>query len=279
MELFAPGHRACAGCGGTIAARLFLKALGKNTIVVNATGCLEVATTMYPETSWRVPWIHVAFENTAAVAAGIDAALRTMEKRDNINIVAFAGDGGTADIGLQALSGAAERGHDIIYICYDNEAYMNTGVQRSGLTPYGAITTTSPSGKVQKKKDIPMIMSSHNISYVATASISYPRDYMKKVRKASEKKGLSYIHVHAPCPTGWGFPSEKSIEIGKLAVKSGMWILYEIEGGVFKLTHKPTKRIPVREYLTAQSRFRHLTENEIEELQKEIEDRFIRLEK
>ncbi len=276
-ELFAPGHRVCAGCGGTVAARLFLKVLGKNTIVVNATGCLEVSTTMYPETSWRIPWIHVAFENTAAVASGIDAALKKMGKREGINIVAFAGDGGTADIGFQALSGAAEREHDIIYICYDNEAYMNTGVQRSGLTPYGAMTTTSPFGKVQKKKDMPLIMSSHDIPYVATASISYPRDYMRKVKKASEKKGLSYIHVHAPCPTGWGFVNEKSIEIGRLAVASGMWVLYEIEDGVFNLNIKTRKRIPVRDYITAQSRFKHLSEEEIEGIQKEIDDRFERL--
>ena len=178
QEFLAPGHRACAGCGATIGVRLALKMLGENTVAVSATGCLEVITTPYPETSWKIPWIHVAFENAGAVASGVERALKAQGK-DDVTVVAFAGDGGTADIGLQSLSGAMERGHNLIYICYDNEAYMNTGVQRSGATPYGASTTTTPQGKEsfgenKPKKNIPMIMAAHGVPYVATASISYP---------------------------------------------------------------------------------------------------------
>ena len=182
-EFFAPGHRACAGCGATIGVRLALKVLGENTVAISATGCLEVISTPYPETAWEIPWMHVAFENAAAVASGVEAALKSQGKTDT-TVVVFGGDGGTADIGLQALSGAMERGHNLIYICYDNEAYMNTGIQRSGATPYGASTTTSPHGKEsfgedKPKKNMPMIMAAHGVPYVATASISYPEDFMK----------------------------------------------------------------------------------------------------
>jgi pyruvate ferredoxin oxidoreductase beta subunit len=272
-ELFAPGHRACAGCGGTIAIRLALKATGKNTIATEATGCMEVVSTPYPETAWRVPWIHVAFETSAAVASGVEAALKALGKKEGTNVIAFGGDGGTVDIGLQALSGAMERGHDMTYICYDNEAYMNTGVQRSGSTPYGASTTTSPAGKVSfgedvPKKDMPRIIAAHNVPYVATASVAMPLDYMEKVKKAVNTNGPAYIHVHAPCTPGWGIPTEKSIEIARLAVDTGMWVLYEIENGVEKLTYEPADRKPVLDYLKTQKRYRHLKEDTIAEIQK-----------
>ncbi|MCX7635849.1 MAG: thiamine pyrophosphate-dependent enzyme, partial [Syntrophales bacterium] len=230
-ELIARGHRACAGCGSILALRYAMKALGERTIVVTATGCMEVVTSPYPETSWRVPWIHVAFENAAAVASGIARALKVRGKTD-VKVVAIAGDGGTADIGIQALSGAAERNENIIYICYDNEAYENTGIQRSGCTPFGAWTTTTPVGKVMRgedrpKKDMPAIMAAHGIPYVATASIAYPLDLIKKVKKARDIEGTSYIHVHASCVPGWRIPENKSVEICKLAVLSGVWVLYE----------------------------------------------------
>lgn len=275
-ELLSPGHRGCAGCGASIGVRLALKALGRNTVAVSATGCLEVMTTPYPETSWEIPWIHVAFENAGAVASGVESALR-IEGKDDVNVVAFGGDGGTVDIGLQSLSGAMERGHDFIYICYDNEAYMNTGIQRSGATPFGASTTTSPQGKNsfgedKPKKNMPMIMAAHGIPYVATASISYPQDFMRKVKKAKEIKGPAYIHLHQPCTTGWGYDSSKTIEIGRLAVETGSWVLYEIENGDFNITYKPPKRKPVTDYLDAQKRFKHLQDKEKEEIQEYIDN-------
>jgi pyruvate ferredoxin oxidoreductase beta subunit len=274
-EFLAPGHRACAGCGATIGVRLALKMLGENTVAISATGCLEVITTPYPETSWEIPWMHVAFENAAAVASGVESALKSQGKTDT-TVVVFGGDGGTADIGLQALSGAMERGHNLIYICYDNEAYMNTGIQRSGSTPYGASTTTSPHGKEsfgedRPKKNMPMIMAAHGIPYIATASISYPEDFMKKVKKASEIEGPAYIHLQQPCTTGWGYSPEKTIELGRLAVETGSWILYEIEEGEFKITYRPLQRRAVKEYLNAQKRFKHLTELEKDRIQSHVD--------
>lgn len=275
-ELLAPGHRGCAGCGASIAVRLALKALGKNTVAISATGCLEVMTTPYPETAWEIPWIHVAFENAGAVASGVESALR-IQGKDDVNVVAFGGDGGTVDIGLQSLSGAMERGHNLTYICYDNEAYMNTGIQRSGATPYGATTTTSPKGKDsfgedKPKKNMPMIMAAHGIPYVATASISYPEDFMKKVKKAAEIDGPAYIHLNQPCTTGWGYDSSKTIEMGRLAVETGAWILYEIENGEFDITYRPTERKPVSEYLKPQKRFRHLNDEHIEKIQEFVDN-------
>jgi len=274
-EFLAPGHRACAGCGATIGVRLALKMLGENTVAISATGCLEVITTPYPETSWEITWMHVAFENAAAVASGVESALKSQGKTDT-TVVVFGGDGGTADIGLQALSGAMERGHNLIYICYDNEAYMNTGIQRSGSTPYGASTTTSPHGKEsfgedRPKKNMPMIMAAHGIPYIATASISYPEDFMKKVKKASEIEGPAYIHLQQPCTTGWGYSPEKTIELGRLAVETGSWILYEIEEGEFKVTYRPLQRRAVKEYLNAQKRFKHLTDLEKERIQSHVD--------
>lgn len=278
----APGVRSCAGCTEQLAVRLALAVLGKDTIVVSPTGCVEVVTSMYPETAWRIPWIHVAFENAAAVASGIEAALKALRRKGRIpdrdvNVVVFAGDGGTADIGLQALSGAMERGHNMLYICTDNEAYANTGVQRSGTTPYGASTTTAPAGKYsigkeQPKKDMVAIMAAHWIPYVATASVAYLEDYMAKVKKALQIVGPKYIHIHVPCGISWGFPSEKGIEMAELAVQTGLWVLYEVENGVITSVRKIKDRKPVDEYLKMQRRFRHLfepgREKEIEKIQR-----------
>ncbi|MDR3291249.1 MAG: pyruvate synthase subunit beta [Methanobrevibacter sp.] len=274
-ELLAPGHRGCAGCGATIGIRLALKALGRNTVAISATGCLEVITTPFPETAWEIPWIHVAFENAGAVASGVERAMKA-KGMDDVNIVAFGGDGGTADIGFQSLSGAMERGHNLTYICYDNEAYMNTGIQRSGSTPYGASTTTSPAGKKsfgedKPKKNMPLIMAAHGIPYVATASISYPEDFMRKVKKASEIDGPCYIHLNQPCTTGWGYEASKTIELGRLAVETGSWMLYEVIDGEFKLTYKPQVRKPIKEYLSAQKRFKHLQDKEIDTIQEYVD--------
>ncbi|MDO5849633.1 MAG: pyruvate synthase subunit PorB [Methanobacteriaceae archaeon] len=274
-ELLAPGHRGCAGCGASIGVRLALKALGRNTVAISATGCLEVMTTPYPETAWEIPWVHVAFENAAAVASGVERALKAQGKED-VNIVAFGGDGGTTDIGMQALSGAMERGHNLTYICYDNEAYMNTGIQRSSSTPFGASTTTSPAGKEsfgedRPKKNMAFIMAAHGVPYVATASIAYPEDFMKKVKKAAETDGPAYIHLNQPCTTGWGFKPENTIQLGRLAVESGAWGLFEIENGEFKVTYRPQNRKPVKEYLSAQKRFRHLTDEKIAQIQEFVD--------
>lgn len=242
---------------------------------------MEVVTTPYPETAWRVPWIHVAFENVAAVASGVQAGLKKLGKRD-IKVVAIGGDGGTVDIGLQALSGMVERNDNVVYICTDNEAYMNTGIQRSGSTPFAAWTTTTPVGKVKRGEDRPKknmlaIINAHGAPYVAAASIGYPFDLIKKVKKAASIEGSTYIHAHCPCGPGWRFDSSKTIEIAKLAVLTGIWNLYEIERGEFKLTFKPPKRRPVADYLKVQGRFRHLTDEEIAEIQRMVDEECKRL--
>jgi pyruvate ferredoxin oxidoreductase beta subunit len=260
IELLECGHRACAGCGLAIAARLMLKAVGKNVIVVSATGCMEVFSTPYPETAWKVPWIHSLFENAAGVASGIEASLRRQGRSEKVVIVG--GDGATFDIGIQCISGAFERGHDLTYICYDNEAYMNTGIQRSGATPYGASTTTSPAGKhsfgnPRPKKDMPGILAAHGSPYVATATIAYPMDMMKKIEKAVATKGPCYVQVHSPCATGWGFEADQTMNIGKLAVETGLWVNYEMVNGEVTRAKKVVRK-PVDEYLLAQKRFRHL---------------------
>ncbi len=284
-EYFAPGHRACAGCGAAIAVRHALKAAGKEVIVVNATGCLEVFSTPYPETAWRVPWIHGAFENAAAIASGIDRALKHMGKRDKINVLVFGGDGGTFDIGFQALSGATERGDNFCYVCYDNNAYMNTGIQRSGATPKFAATTTSPAGKkvhgkTEYKKPMPLIMAAHG-AYVATANIAFPMDFISKVKKGLEFRGPAYIQVYASCPRGWRIDSSMTVEIAKMAFEARVTPLYEIEKGIVAISRKPQKHVPVSEYLKAQGRFKHLNEAEIKELQENIDkewDRLLKLE-
>jgi len=279
--LFKSGHTACAGCGQAIAARMVIEAAGANTIIANNTGCLEVFSTKYPETAWGVPWIHSLFENSAAVASGIEAALKYLGKKENINVIAQGGDGSTADIGLQALSGMLERGHDILYVCYDNEAYMNTGVQRSGLTPFDTNTTTSPagaqsSGNIRPKKPMPEICLAHGIPYVATASAGFPQDIQRKVKKAISIKGPKYIQIHVPCPLGWRHETNQMLLVAKLAVDCGLYPLFEYENGVLTAQKKIVPK-PVEEYLKSQGRFKHLLNNpeEIKKIQ-DIADNNIR---
>jgi pyruvate ferredoxin oxidoreductase beta subunit len=279
-ENFAPGHRACIGCGEALAVRLACKALGQNVIAANATGCMEIVSSQLPFTSWRVPWIHTLFENTAAVASGIESGLKMLMKKgriaqQEITVVAMAGDGGTSDIGLQALSGALERGHDFLYLCFDNEAYMNTGIQRSSATPFGASTTTSPAGKVSMgqftwKKNMPAIAAAHNIPYVATACPSYPFDLMAKVEKGAKTPGPAYVHILSVCPTGWRHATDLTIKMGRLAVETGIFPLYEIEDGKYKLNLDPPKLRPVTDYMKLQGRFRHLSEDLIAKIQKRV---------
>lgn len=273
--LFKPGHTACAGCGQALAARLVIEAAGSNTIIANNTGCLEVFTTKFPETAWNVPWVHSLFENCAAVASGIEAALIYLGKKDTTNVIAQAGDGGTADIGLQALSGMLERGHDILYVCYDNEAYMNTGVQRSGLTPFATNTTTSPAGSkstgnIRLKKPMPEIANAHGIPYVATASAGFPQDIQRKVKKALSIKGPKYIQIHSPCPLGWRHETEVMFNVAKLAVETGLYPLIEYENGNLSAVRKLSGPKPVEEYLKTQGRFKHLLNNP--ELIRQIQD-------
>jgi len=241
---------------------------------------MEIVSSPLPTTSWKVPWIHTLFENTAAVASGIESGLKIMMKkgriaRQDIRVVAMAGDGGTSDIGLQALSGALERGHNFTYICFDNEAYMNTGIQRSSATPYGAATTTSPAGKVSIgqvswKKNMPAIAAAHNIPYVATASPSYPFDMMEKVEKAAATPGPAYVHILSVCPTGWRCPTDLSVKIGRLAVETGIFPLYEVEDGKYTLNFDFPKLKPVTAYMKLQGRFRHLSEDIIEKIQERV---------
>ena len=276
-EYLLKGHAACAGCGTAISLRLLFKALGNKIVLVVPACCTTVIQGPYPYTSFVVPLQNILFESTAAAASGIVAALRQRNLK-GITVVGWAGDGGTVDIGIQALSGAAERETDFIYICYDNEAYGNTGMQRSGATPYGAWTTTTPSGKRERKKDMPLIMAAHRIPYVATACPSYPIDLVNKLRKAKEIKGTKYIHILAPCPTGWRYDTSKTVELGTLAVQTGLWALFEIEYGKFKLNPPSdrlidkAKRKPVKEYLTLQGRFRSLTEEDAERIQKWVNE-------
>jgi pyruvate ferredoxin oxidoreductase beta subunit len=265
--LFTPGHRACPGCGATIAVRAILEATGPDVIVVSPTGCLETFTAQYPYSPWGVPWLHVLFENAAAVASGVEAALKKRGLADKIKVIIIGGDGGTHDIGLGALSGMLERGHNITYICYDNEAYMNTGVQRSSATPVGASTATSPVGaqswgKERPKKNLPAIVMAHGAPYVATASIAYPKDIARKVKQALSIQGPKYIEIHSPCPIGWGFDSSLTIELAKLAVQTGLVPIYEAFQGQPLKVRKLTKRIPVTEYMQHQKRFRHLVEGQ-----------------
>ena len=285
-ELFGPGHRMCTGCGPAATTRMTMKALQKPAIIVNATGCLEVASTIYPETAWKVPWVHTLFENVAAVAAGIEASLQKEGKADTVDIVAFGGDGGTFDIGIQALSGALERKHDFTYICYDNEAYMNTGIQRSGATPYGASTTTTPAGskipgKMDAKKDLIGICVAHGVEYAATASMAYWNDYITKVRKAAAVKGPAVIHVLAPCPLGWRFETSETVKLAKLAVQTRYFPVYEVENGTYKLSVKVPKPVPLEEFLKPQGRFRHLFAPEfashLEELKRQVESNWSRV--
>jgi pyruvate ferredoxin oxidoreductase beta subunit len=287
FEPLAPGHRACQGCGEVLALRLAAKALGREMMVVSATGCMEIISSAYPQTAWRVPWLHVAFENSAAVASGVEAALHIMKEkgkvtRDDIPILVVAGDGGTADIGLQALSGAMERGHNFVYLCLDNEAYMNTGIQRSSSTPYGAATTTSPPGKFsigenRFKKDLPAIAVAHKIPYVATVNPAYYLDLMNKVRKASLIQGPAYIHAFSPCPTGWRHEGRYAVKMARLAVQTRVFPLYEVINGKYILSRKITKPKPVTEYLKLQKRFAHLTPMDMEVIQENVNNEYERI--
>lgn len=261
-HLLASGHTACPGCGQSLAARLVFRAAGRNVMVVNSTGCLEVFSSKYPESAWEVPWIHSLFENTAAVASGIEAALRVTGQLDKVRVIAQGGDGSTFDIGFGAISGMFERGHDVLYVCYDNEAYMNTGIQRSGSTPNYARTTTSPPGRasmgnLRPKKDLPQIAVAHGIPYVATCSVGYAMDLDRKVRQALSIRGPKYVQIHVPCPLGWGTDPSRTIDIARLAVNTGLYPLYEVEDGVLK-SQKIPRKVPVEEYLRIQTRFRHL---------------------
>jgi pyruvate ferredoxin oxidoreductase beta subunit len=263
--LFTPGHRACPGCGASIAVRAILEATGRDVIVVSPTGCLETFTAQYPYSPWGVPWLHVLFENAGAVAAGVEAALKKRGLAEKVKVIIIGGDGGTHDIGLGALSGMMERGHNVTYICYDNEAYMNTGVQRSSATPLGAFTMTSPAGsqawgKERPKKNLPAIMLAHGSPYVATASIAFPKDLTRKVKQALSIQGPKYIEVHSPCPIGWGFDAAQTIEVAKLAVQTGLVPIYEAYQDQPLKVRKLNKRVPVIEYLRLQKRFRHLFE-------------------
>jgi pyruvate ferredoxin oxidoreductase beta subunit len=289
-ELFLSGHRACAGCAAPTVLRLVMKATRGPTIVTNATGCMEVSSTIYPYTSWAVPWLHTAFETAAANASGIETALKILRKKGRIedkqvDVIAFAGDGGTFDIGIQALSGAVERGHDFLYVLYDNEAYMNTGIQRSGGTPLGASTTTSQAGtavpgKLENKKPIADIMVAHEMPYVATASPYYWKDLIVKARRGIEVDGPAFLHVYAPCPRGWRTEPSKSIELSKLAVETCVFPLWEAVNGEYQLSAPskvfalaPQKKKLVKEYLQVQGRFRHLFTPKYEKLVDEIQKR------
>jgi len=285
-EYFAPGHRACMGCGEALAVRLVCKALGRNVIIANATGCMEIVSTPLPTTSWEVPWIHTLFENSAAVASGIEAGIKVLSRKGKYTrktkVVAMAGDGGTADIGFQALSGALERGHNFIYVCFDNEAYMNTGIQRSSATPFGASTTTSPAGKhsigqTTWKKNMPAIAAAHDIPYVATACHSYPFDLMTKITKAMAVEGPSYIHVLSVCPTGWRMAPELTIRAGRLAVQTGIFPLYEIEKGEYTLNFDFPQLRPIEDYFKLQGRFRHLSKETIAQIQERVTAKYAKL--
>jgi len=255
------GHRACQGCGEALAARLVMESAGPDVMVANATGCLEVFTTPWPQSAWRVPWIHSLFENAPAVASGMEAAMKA--KGRNTKVLAFGGDGGTYDIGFQALSGMLERYHNILYVCYDNEAYMNTGIQRSSSTPHAATTTTSPAGKERMgkrhlKKDLLSIIAAHHIPYAASASVAYPQDLQRKVRYAMGIEGPTFLVVHSPCPLGWRHGSALTIEVARRAVDCGLFPIVELERGALSNVMPIRQPRPVSDYLQLQGRFSHL---------------------
>ena len=280
IDGLAPGHRACTGCGEALSVRIACKALGRNIIIANATGCMEVISSQLPTTSWDVPWIHTLFENTAAVASGVESALKVMVRKGKLpdkrtKVVAMGGDGATSDIGFQALSGALERGHDFLYLMFDNEAYMNTGIQRSSATPWGASTTTSPAGKKsigQKtwKKNMPAIVAAHEIPYVATACPGYPFDMMEKVKKGLAVNGPAFISVFSVCPTGWRSAPDLSVRLSRLAVQTGIFPLYEVENGKHKLNYDSSPLRPIQDYFKLQGRFRHLSEGMVKQIQERV---------
>jgi len=286
-DLLSGGHAACPGCAGPVAIRqILLAAQQDDTYVVCsiATGCMEVSTTVYPNSAWRVPLVHSAFENAAATITGAETAYRSLKKQGKIDkkiaFIAFGGDGGSYDIGLQSLSGALERGHNFTYVCYDNEAYMNTGIQRSGATPKGAFTTTEPAGSVspgkrRPKKDLTAIAAAHGIPYAAQASPHRARDLMRKVQKAVAIEGPCFLNVLSPCPRGWRYAPDQTLRMAELACETCVWPLYEVDEGKTTVNYKPKEKKPVREWLKSQGRFRHLfapkNEHLIEEIQQEVD--------
>ncbi len=287
---FVSGGRTCAGCAIPVLARTILSATDKPIVACNATGCMEVASTIYPFSSWNIPWIHSAFENAASTISGVEAAFKALKRKGkitkDIKFIAFGGDGGTYDIGLQALSGAMERGHNMLYVCYDNNGYMNTGNQRSSATPYGAATTTTPVGKVKQgkeewRKDIVKIIAAHNIPYAAQAAVHNLADLYMKAEKALEVDGPAFITVLSPCTTLWKYPPELTMKYSRLAVETKMWPLFEIENGKLKINYKPGKEVPVEEYLKGQGRFRHLFKPEnkgmLEFIQKTVNENWEKL--
>jgi pyruvate/2-oxoacid:ferredoxin oxidoreductase beta subunit len=272
-EYMYSGHVGCPGCGAAIAMRFTLKALGDKTIVVMPACCWSIIAGSYPQSTLKVPVIHSAFETGGAVASGVRAAL-DMKGDTETTVVTWAGDGGTFDIGFQALSGAVERNEDFIYVCYDNEAYMNTGVQRSSSTPYGAWTTTTPGKdwKKMRKKNIVEALVAHRIPYAATANIAFPEDLIRKVQKAKGLKGSRFVHIYASCPTGWRIPSEMSVKIARMAVQTNIFPLYEVEDGLkYTINYKP-KEYLVREYFKLQGRFRHLTDRDLDQIQEMVNE-------
>ncbi len=280
---FMQGHRACSGCGPALTMRHVLETLGSDIVVVNATSCMEIVSTPYPESTWSVPYIHSLFENVPAVASGVSRAFKNLGKKGTV--VGIGGDGSTFDIGFGSLSGAMERNEDMIYICYDNECYANTGVQRSGATPFSGATTTSPKevgGKGEWKKNLPFIAAAHAVPYVATVSIGFLPDLKSKLLKAKAKTGFRFIHVHAPGPLEWAFDPSKTLEMARLAVKAGMWNLFEIEDGLFKRSFKPSPLAPLEDYIKNQGRFRHAKPEQIEAMKAHIiraQDELDKLEK
>lgn len=289
-ERFAPGHRLCAGCGAGITCRAMMRAVDPEdrAVICNATSCLEVSSFTYPNTAWMDSYIHLAFENTSAIASGVESAILAMKKKGkldgNVKVLAIGGDGGTYDIGFQSLSGAMERGHDFTYFCYDNEAYMNTGTQRSSATPRFASATTTPSGKIsvgkkQNVKDLTQIIVAHNSPYVAqTTFIGNFKDFHQKAHQAIYTEGPTFVNVLCPCPRGWGYPAEMFKEICQLAVDTCVWPMYEVEDGQYRLTYMPKKKLPVEEFMRPQARFRHCfkagNEWTIEEAQKYVDEKW-----
>ena len=277
-ELMLSGHVGCPGCGAAIAMRFFLKAMGEKTVIVLPACCWSIIAGPYPQSTLKTPIIHCAFETAASTASGVRAALDMLGDTET-KVVAWAGDGGTFDIGFQALSGAVERNEDFLYVCYDNEAYMNTGIQRSSSTPYGAWTTTTPGHdwKKMRKKNIVEALVAHRIPYVATASIAFPDDLIRKVQKAREIKGSRFLHIYASCPTGWRIPSEMSVKIARMAVQTNIFPLYEVENGKnYTINYKPREYL-VREYFRLQGRFRHLTDHDLEQIQSMVDEDWQRL--
>lgn len=291
-DRLAPGHRMCAGCGATIGVRAVLRALHEedHAVIANATGCLEVSSFMYPYTAWEDSYIHNAFENAGATLSGVETAYKVLKKKgklpedEHFKFIAFGGDGGTYDIGFQSLSGAMERGHDMVYVCYDNGAYMNTGIQRSSATPRFADTTTTPAGKcsdgkMQNRKDLASIIADHDVAYVGQSTFTLNfNDLHQKAEKAIYTEGASFLNIMTPCPRGWRYPTEDIMEICRLAVETCYWPMFEVEHGKWRLTYEPKKKLPIEDFLRPQGRFKHLfkpgNEHLIEEFQAEVDRRW-----